>query len=78
MMTLKEKIQDILQKCFHAPERELLFRDASFKVQFEAAETPDDLEAVAKRGAILLFEAEFPGDPKTPPPHIYDKSQSRH
>jgi hypothetical protein len=64
MMTPKEKTQQILRIAFRDVEREVLFRDATFRQEFEAAETLDDFEAIVRKGSHVLCEQPFQGDGK--------------
>ena len=63
MMTQKEKIPRLLQKCFTPREWTFLVMDPAFRKLAEGAETLDDVEVVSKRGAVILLEAEFSRDP---------------
>jgi hypothetical protein len=57
-----EKIDRLIQNCFGAREMAFLVGNAAFKNMLEAVDDLDDFEKLAKLGAILLAEVEFPND----------------
>ena len=60
----KEKVQQLLRKCFKADEWAFFLMDEAFKKVADRAETLDDIEEVSKRGAVMLFKRDFPEDPR--------------
>ena len=69
----KEFVQRQLRKCFTPEEWEILLKDDIFRKQVDQVDTLDELEKVVGVGSKLLYEVEFPDEPKGRPSRPDDR-----